>query len=144
MFVPGEAFLAPALEHDPSLLEYAISRRVHIATPTTLVSLLRTVQYAWQQEALSQNARAVFELGRELYDRLSGLGRHLDKVGRSLTASVTAYNQAVGTLETRVLVSARKLSALGVVEAELTGPSPVTDTARPLSAPELVSAEPLP
>jgi DNA recombination protein RmuC len=144
MFVPGEAFLAPALEHDPSLLEYAISRRVHIATPTTLVSLLRTVQYAWQQEALSQNARAVFDLGRELYDRLSGLGRHLDKVGRSLTASVTAYNQAVGTLETRVLVSARKLSALGVVEAELTGPSPVTDTARPLSAPELVSAEPLP
>ena len=144
MFVPGEAFLAPALEHDPSLLEYAISRRVHIATPTTLVSLLRTVQYAWQQEALSQNARAVFDLGRELYDRLSGLGRHLDKVGRSLTASVTAYNQAVGTLETRVLVSARKLSALGVVEAELTGPGPVTETARPLSAPELVSAEPLP
>jgi DNA recombination protein RmuC len=144
MFVPGEAFLAPALEHDPSLLEYAISRRVHIATPTTLVSLLRTVQYAWQQEALSHNARAVFDLGRELYDRLSGLGRHLDKVGRSLTASVTAYNQAVGTLETRVLVSARKLSALGVVEAELTGPGPVTETARPLSAPELVSAEPLP
>ena len=144
MFVPGEAFLAPALEHDPGLLEYALARRVHLATPTTLVSLLRTVQYAWQQQALSDNARAVFDLGRELYDRLSGLGRHLDKVGRSLTSTVAAYNAAVGTLETRVLVSARKLSALGVVEAELTAPDAVTDTARPLSAPELVAAEPPP
>jgi DNA recombination protein RmuC len=142
MFVPGEAFLAPALEHDPGLLEYALARRVHLATPTTLVSLLRTVQYAWQQQALSDNARAVFELGRELYDRLSGLGRPLDKLGRSLTSTVAAYNAAVGTLETRVLVSARKLSALGVVDGELTGPDAVTDTARPLSAPELVAAEP--
>ncbi len=142
MFVPGEAFLAPALEHDPGLLEYALARRVHLATPTTLVSLLRTVQYAWQQQALSDNARAVFDLGRELYDRLSGLGRHLDKLGRSLTSTVAAYNAAVGTLETRVLVSARKLSALGVVEAELTAPDAVTGTARPLSAPELVAAEP--
>jgi DNA recombination protein RmuC len=144
MFVPGEAFLAPALEYDQTLLEYALARRVHLATPTTLVSMLRTIQYAWQQEALSQNARAVFELGRELYDRLSGLGRHLDKVGRSLTSAVGSYNQAVGTLETRVLVSARKLSALGLVDAELVEPNPVTETARPLSAPELVSFEPLP
>jgi DNA recombination protein RmuC len=142
MFVPGEAFLAPALEYDPGLLEYALARRVHLATPTTLVSLLRTVQYAWQQQALSDNARAVFDLGRELYDRLSGLGRHLDKLGRSLTTTVAAYNAAVGTLETRVLVSARKLSALGVVEAELATPDAVTDTARPLSAPELVASEP--
>jgi DNA recombination protein RmuC len=144
MFVPGEAFLAPALEHDPALLEYALARRVHLATPTTLISMLRTVQYAWQQQALSDNARAVFDLGRELYDRLSGLGRHLDKVGRSLTSTVGAYNQAVGTLETRVLVSARKLSALGVVDAELSAPDPVTETPRPLSAPELVASEPLP
>ena len=144
MFVPGEAFLAPALEYDPALLEYALARRVHLATPTTLVSMLRTVQYAWQQQALSDNARAVFELGRELYDRLSGLGRHLDKVGRSLTSTVGAYNQAVGTLETRVLVSARKLAALGVVDAELSAPAAVVETARPLSAPELVVSEPLP
>jgi DNA recombination protein RmuC len=141
MFVPGEAFLAPALDVDPGLLEYAITRRVHIATPTTLISLLRTVQYAWQQEKLSENARAVFDLGRELYDRLSGMGRHLERVGKSLTASVAAYNAAVGTLETRVLVSARKLSALGVVDAELTAPEPVGETARPLAAPELVAAE---
>jgi DNA recombination protein RmuC len=142
MFVPGEAFLAPALEQDPGLLEHALTKRVHIATPTTLVSMLRTVQYAWQQQALSENARAVFELGRELYDRLSGLGRHLDKLGRSLTSTVGAYNQAVGTLETRVLVSARKLSALGVIDAELPAPSAITDTPRPLSAAELVTAEP--
>jgi DNA recombination protein RmuC len=143
MFVPGEAFLAPALDIDQGLLEYALARRVHIATPTTLVSMLRTVQYAWQQQALSENARAVFDLGRELYDRLAGLGKHLDKVGRSLTSSVAAYNAAVGTLETRVLVSARKLSALGVVDGELTAPDAVTETARPLSAAELVASEPL-
>ena len=143
MFVPGEAFLAPALDYDPGLLEHALARRVHIATPTTLVSMLRTVQYAWQQQALSDNARAVFDLGRELYERLSGLGRHLERVGKSLTTAVGSYNQAVGTLETRVLVSARKLSALGVVDAQLTAPPPVTETTRPLSAPEFVTSDPL-
>ena len=143
MFIPGEAFLAPALEHDPGLLEHALARRVHIATPTTLVSMLRTVQYAWQQEKLSENARAVFDLGRELYDRLSGLGRHLERVGKSLTSAVGSYNQAVGTLETRVLVSARRLAALGVVDAELSAPEPISDTPRPLAAPELVASEPL-
>jgi DNA recombination protein RmuC len=144
MFIPGEAFLAPALEHDPALLEHALARRVHIATPTTLVSMLRTVQYAWQQQALSENARAVFELGRELYDRLSGMGGHLERLGKELTSAVGAYNKTVGTLETRVLVSARKLAALGVVDAELTAPEPVAETARPLSAPELVTADPMP
>jgi DNA recombination protein RmuC len=143
MFVPGEAFLAPALEQDPGLLEHALARRVHIATPTTLVSMLRTVQYAWQQQALSENARAVFEVGRELYDRLGGMGRHLERVGKSLTAAVSAYNQTVGTLESRVLVSARRLASLGVVDAELPTPAPATETARALSAPELVTAEPV-
>ena len=139
LFIPGEAFLAPALEREPELLEYALARRVHIATPTTLITMLRTAQYAWQQEALSQNARAVFDLGRELYDRLAGLGRHVDRLGRSLTASVTAYNQAVGSLESRVLVSARKLNEFGVVGAELAAPEPVSETTRGLSAPELVA-----
>jgi len=109
MFIPGEAFLAPALEQDPALLEYALARRVHIATPTTLVSILRTTAYTWQQQALSENARAVFDLGRELYDRLSSMGKHLDKLGKQLSSAVGAYNTAVGTMETRVLVSARKL-----------------------------------
>ena len=143
LFIPGEAFLAPALERDPSLLEYAIVRRVHIATPTTLVSMLRTAHFAWQQEALSENARAVFDLGRELQDRLASLGRHVDRLGRSLTSSVAAYNQAVGALESRVLVTARKLSDLGAASTELSAPAIVEETTRALSAPELVAdAEP--
>jgi DNA recombination protein RmuC len=137
LFIPGEAFLAPALERDPALLEYAMASRVHIATPTTLVTMLRTAQYAWQQAALSDHARAVFELGRELYDRIASLGRHVDGLGRALTTAVSTYNRAVGTLESRVLVSARKLSELGVVEAELDQPRPIEETVRPLSAPEL-------
>jgi DNA recombination protein RmuC len=139
LFIPGEAFLAPALERDPGLLEYAITRRVHIATPTTLISMLRTAHYAWQQEALSENARAVFDLGRELYDRLAGLGRHVDRMGRSLSNAVAAYNQTVGSLESRVLVSARRLNDLGVVDGELPGPAPITEPTRVLSAPELAA-----
>src|SRR5215467_7542915 len=128
LFIPGEAFLAPALEHDPGLLEYAMTQKVHIATPTTLVTMLRTAQYAWQQAALSDNARAVFDLGRELYDRISGLGKHVDGLGKALTNAVSSYNRTVGSLESRVLVSARKLNELGVVEADLEQPKPVEDT----------------
>jgi DNA recombination protein RmuC len=139
LFIPGEAFLAPALEHDPGLLEHAMARRVHIATPTTLVTMLRTAQYAWQQDLLSANARAVFELGRELYERLSSLGRQTDELGKSLGKAVSAYNRAVGSLESRVLVTARKLSELGVVDGELDPPHPAEETVRSLSAPELVA-----
>ena len=139
LFIPGEAFLAPALERDPGLLEYAMGRRVHIATPTTLVSMLRTAQYAWQQAALSDNARAVFDLGRELYERLSGLGRHVDRLGRALSTTVATYNQTVGSLESRVLVSARKLNDLGVVDGSLESPGMVEEQARALAAPELVA-----
>jgi DNA recombination protein RmuC len=137
LFIPGEAFLAPALEHDPGLLEHAMAHRVHIATPTTLVTMLRTAQYAWQQAALSDNARAVFDLGRELYDRLAGLGKHVDSLGKALTNAVSTYNRTVGSLESRVLVSARKLNQLGVVDAELEPPRPVEETVRALSAPDL-------
>jgi DNA recombination protein RmuC len=141
LFIPGEAFLAPALERDPGLLEYALGRRVHIATPTTLVTMLRTAQYAWQQAALAENARAVFDLGRELYDRIGGFGRHVDRLGKALTTAVSTYNQAVGSLESRVLVSARKLNELGVVDAELPAPALVEETPRALSAPELAAPE---
>jgi DNA recombination protein RmuC len=138
LFIPGEAFLAPALERDPGLLEYAIRRRVHVATPTTLVTMLRTAQYAWQQEALSEHARAVFDLGRELYERISGLGKHMDRLGRSLNSSVAAFNQTVGSLESRVMVSARRLNDLGVTDGSLPAPELVEEQARALSAPELV------
>lgn len=140
LFIPGEAFLAPALERDLGLLEYALTRRVHIATPTTLVTMLRTAQYAWQQAALSDNARAVFDLGRQLYERIGALGKHMDRLGRSLTSAVSAYNQTVGSLENRVLASARRLNDIGLVDSELTGPDVVEDQTRALTAPELVSA----
>jgi DNA recombination protein RmuC len=138
LFIPGEAFLAPALEQDAGLLEHAMAQKVHIATPTTLVTMLRTAQYAWQQAALSDNARAVFDLGRELYERISALGKHVDGLGKALTNAVSSYNRTVGSLESRVLVSARKLNELGIVDAELEQPKPVEDTVRALSAPDLV------
>jgi DNA recombination protein RmuC len=141
LFIPGEAFLAPALERDPGLLEYALARKVHIATPTTLVTMLRTAQYAWQQDALAENARAVFDLGRELYQRIASLGGHVDRLGRALTTAVSTYNQTVGSLEGRVLVTARRLNELGVVDAELATPVAVEQTTRALSAPELASTE---
>ena len=115
---------------------------MHVATPTTLVSTLRTAQYAWQQAALAENARAVFDLGRVLYERISGLGRHVDRLGRALTTAVSTYNQAVGSLESRVLPSARRLSELGLVDGDLTAPAPVEETARALSAPELLDGGP--
>lgn len=141
LFVPGEAFLAPALEHDPTLLEDAMRRRVVIATPTTLITLLRTVAYAWQQEALTDNAREVFELGQELYKRLGTLGGHVDKLGRSLRRSVEDYNRMVGSLERGVLCSARRLAELRVTDLELPAPEPVEDSPRPLTAMELVGED---
>ncbi|MGI5154594.1 DNA recombination protein RmuC [Microbispora sp. CA-102843] len=141
LFIPGEAFLAPALERDPELLEYAMRRRVHIATPTTLVTMLRTAQYAWQQTSVSENAKAVFDLGKELYERLGGLGRHVDGLGKALTRAVTAYNQTVGSLESRVLVSARKMNDLGLVDYSLDTPSAVEEVPRPVAIPELEGEE---
>ncbi|WP_046472216.1 DNA recombination protein RmuC [Allosalinactinospora lopnorensis] len=141
LFIPGEAFLAPALEHDPDLLEYAMGRRVHIATPTTLISLLRTAQYAWQQEVLSENARAVFELGKQLHNRLATLGGHMDGLGRALSRTVAAYNQTVGSLESRVLVTARRFTELGLVDGELDQPKGVDEQARPLSSAEMTAPE---
>ncbi|HSF26811.1 MAG TPA: DNA recombination protein RmuC, partial [Actinomycetes bacterium] len=138
LFVPGEAFLAPALEHDPTLLEHAMSRRVIIATPTTLVAMLRTVAYAWAQQALTEHAREVFELGRELYTRLGRLGGHLDKLGRSLHRAVGDYNATVGSLERQVLPQARRFATLRVTDGELTSPTPVEDSPRGLTAGELL------
>ncbi|WP_047867879.1 DNA recombination protein RmuC [Nocardiopsis sp. RV163] len=137
LFIPGEAFLAPALEYDPELLEYAMGRRVHIATPTTLISLLRTAQYAWQQEALSENARAVFDLGKQLHERLGTLGGHVEGLGRALTRTVSAYNQTVGSLESRVLVTARRFGELGLVDGGLDRPVGVEERPRAVVAPEL-------
>lgn len=138
LFVPGESFLSAALEAEPSLLEYAAARQVLLSTPTTLIALLRTVSYAWTQEVLADKARDIHELGRELYERIGVMGSHLDKLGRSLTSAVGSYNRAIGSLETRVLVSARKFAEMEVSDLELTSPSPVSEAARPLTSAELM------
>jgi DNA recombination protein RmuC len=138
MFMPGEAIFAQALDSDPRLLDYAASKRVMLATPTTLIAMLKTVAYAWTQETLAASAREVQVLGRELYDRLGKVAAHLDALGRSLDASVGSYNQAVGSLESRVLVSARKMRDLKVTDEPLDSPRTLTSSSRPLAAPELV------
>ena len=140
LFVPGDSFLAPALERDPQLLEDAMAAKVLIATPTTLIAMLRTIAYSWQQEALTANARSVFEIGRELYRRLGKLGDHVDKVGRSLSRSVEDYNAMVGSLERTVLTQARRMADLQVTDAELRAPTPLDSVPRPLNAPELLDA----
>ncbi|MFK3982929.1 DNA recombination protein RmuC [Micromonospora sp. NPDC050397] len=137
LFVPADPFLDVAMQRDPTLLEHAFTRNIVLATPATLVALLRTVAYAWRQEALAANAVAVHTLARELYGRLSTLGEHVAKLGGSLGSAVTAYNRAVGSLESRVLVSARKLADLGVSGEELSAPAQVELTTRQLQAPEL-------
>jgi DNA recombination protein RmuC len=138
-FVPADAFLDGALREDPTLLEYAFGRNVVLATPSTLVALLRTIAYSWRQEALAENAQEVHKVGRELYQRLSTMGGHIDKLGRSLGAAVSSYNQTVSSLESRVLVTARKMSDLKVVGPSdlLETPKQVTEAARSTQAPEL-------
>ncbi|NTW39225.1 MAG: DNA recombination protein RmuC [Cellulomonadaceae bacterium] len=140
MFVPAEAFLHAALDVDPGLCEYAMERNVVIATPMTLVALLRTVAYAWRQEALAQNAQQVLTLGRELHGRLATLGGHVGRLGKQLDGAVRAYNESVSSLESRVLVSARRLADLKVTDAELEAPAQVDRVTRQLQAPELVAS----
>ena len=138
LFVPADPFLDVALQRDPTLLEHAFARNVVLATPATLVALLRTIAYAWRQESLARNAVAVHTLARELYGRLSTLGEHVTRLGTSLGSAVTAYNRAVGSLEARVLVSARKLADLGVSGDELPTPGQVEVAPRQPQAPELL------
>jgi DNA recombination protein RmuC len=141
LFVPADPFLDAALQHDPVLLEHAFTRNVVLATPATLIALLRTIAYAWRQEALAANALQVHRLAKELYGRLATMGSHLGKLGSSLGGAVTAYNKAVGSLESRVLVSARKLADLGVSGDPIEIPAQVEVGPRQLQAPELAIGE---
>ena len=138
LFLPADPFLDVALQHDPTLMEHAFRRDVVLATPATLIAMLRTVAYSWRQEALARNAVAVHGLARELYGRLATLGDHVSKLGGSLAGAVTAYNKAVGSLESRVLVSARKLAEMGVSDHELPVPPQVELAPRQPQAPELL------
>ncbi len=143
MFIPGETFVSAAAEADPGLIEFAFERKVLIATPTTLMALVKAIAYGWQQEKMAENAVEVQKSAKDIYDRLAVFAGHLSKVGRSLGQSVEHYNSAVGSLESRVLVSARRFETLGVVVdgSEITSPTRVELDPRRLTATELVGED---
>ncbi len=143
LFLPGEAFFSAALQEDPQLIEYANEHKVILATPTTLLALLKAVYFGWRQESLAENARKISELGKELYERLGVMAAHWSSVGKNLTQATEAYNNATASLESRVLVSARRFQELQVTAEtkEIVSPGPVDAVSRQLQAPELMPPE---
>jgi DNA recombination protein RmuC len=142
LFLPGEVFYSTALRVDPSLIEEGIANRVVLAAPTTLIVLLRVVALGWREERLAENARRISDLGKEVYARIVTLTEHFSNLGRALNRSVESYNQAVGSLESRVLVSARKFADLGAgSERSIEGIEPLDIQARRLNAPERSEGE---
>lgn len=138
MFLPGEAFLYAAVEHDPSLIEDCIKTHVLIATPTTLIALLKTIEFGWRQQEISENAEQIRRHGVELYERLCTMLTHIAKVGTNLNSAVGSYNSAVGSLESRVLTSARKMAEMGArSNKELPVLDSLVENARDLSTPLL-------
>lgn len=139
MFLPGETLLSAALQRDPGLLEFSLGRGVMLASPLTLIALLRAVAYGWQQEKVAKNAQEISDLGRQLYERIRVMAVHFEDVARGLSRSVESYNKAIGSLESRVLVTARRLKDKGITAPEeLPDLETIDHTPRPLGAPELV------
>lgn len=140
-FIPSESVLSTALEHDPSLLDHAFSRRVALASPVNLWAVLKTVAYTWTQQEVSAEARTLFDLGNQLYDRLGLLAKHADSLRRAIDRTVDAYNQFAGSLETRVLVTARRFPGIDSTKLDaVSTPAPVEQTTRRMAAPELLTA----
>jgi DNA recombination protein RmuC len=134
MFLPGETFFSAALEQDPTLIERGVNQQVILASPTTLIALLRAVAYGWRQESLARHVQQIRDLGKELHGRISSLVGHFENVGGSLHRAVESYNKLLGSLESRVLVSARKFAALGApIAEEIPELSPIETTTRQLS-----------
>ncbi|MBO9041905.1 DNA recombination protein RmuC [Curtobacterium flaccumfaciens] len=138
-FIPSESLISSALAADPGLLDHAFRKRIALASPVTLWSVLKTVAFSWQQDVVSQEAHELFKVSRELYGRLSTMAGHVDKLGRSIRGSVVDYNRFVGSLERQVLPSARRLSLLDESKV-IADPSSIEDEPRLLTAPELVGA----
>ena len=138
LFLPNEMFFATALDQIPDLYDYAAARDVVLATPTTLIGMLRAVAYGWKEAALAESAAEVFRLGRELHEKLGLMGNRFDKLGRALRSSVNAYNETIATVEGTVLVRARKFRDLKVSEKELPGPTQISEPVRQIQAAELV------
>ncbi|MDR9396219.1 DNA recombination protein RmuC [Pontimonas sp.] len=139
-FIPTEALLSAALEGDPDLMEWSFSKRVALASPVSVWSVMKTVAFAWQQDALTQDAKTLFEVGRELHQRLGTMAERIDKLGRSIRGAVKDYNAFVGTLESRVIPSARKLSVLGDGDGMPEQLPGIDEPVRDMSASELTSA----
>jgi DNA recombination protein RmuC len=118
MYLPGESFFSAALEHDHKLIEDGSLKKVILATPTTFIALLKAIAYGWQQEQITKSAQEVSKLGKELYERINTMARHFEDIGSAIEKAISAYNKAVGSMETRVLPSIRKFKELGVTGAE--------------------------
>jgi len=141
-FIPSESLLAAALEEDPALLDYAFGRRVALASPVNLWAVLKTVAYTWTQQDVSDEAKKLFALGNELYQRLGGLAKHTDELRRAIERTVASYNRFAGALESRVLVSARRFPGIDETRLDaVAAPTPIESSPRHLTATELIALE---